>query len=288
MKILITGGNGFIGRNLKRVLPQYKYEVLAPSRTELDMTDLPALLSYFSKNKVDAIIHTAFKGHFSADNNYGDFIDNIKMFDNLAYCDRNAIPTIIIGSGAEYDRRYSINIADESSIFKSWPIDLYGLSKNIISRRALDTDNDEIGNPFVIRLFGCFGTDEPEYRFIKRSILRLQQGLPIEINKNRNMDFFFVDDVARVIHEIISTNKDVYRNMNMVYYTPRHDLVSVANIICNTMNVNPDIKILSDKISFVYDKDHPYTGDGWKLENEDLNLIGLERGIAIMAEELSR
>lgn len=287
MKVLITGGGGFVGRNVSRCLKQLGHEVLAPTHRELDMTDLHKCMAYFNENKVESIVHTAFKGHFSAANQYQDFLDNIKMFDNLVWLD-DFRPTIIIGSGAEFDRRYSIDCENEDHLFKSWPVDLYGLSKNIISRRALGhTENEEeteIHAPFILRLFGCFGPDEPDFRFIKRSISRLKEGLPIEIQKNKQMDFFFVDDVAAVIHRVISTRTETLRHANLIYQQNRdhkHTLADVGEMICKEM------KVLSNIVIKEKEKDHPYTGDGWKLRGEKIKLVGLETGIRRMVQELA-
>lgn len=286
-RVLITGGGGFVGRNVARCLRKYNHEVFAPTHQELDMTDLSKCMAYFHDNKVEAVVHTAFKGHFASQNQYQDFVDNIKMYEVLTWLD-DYRPTIIIGSGAEFDRRFPIDCDDEEKLFNSWPVDLYGLSKNIISKRALgfgqyNEDEQEIHDPYILRLFGCFGSDEPDFRFIKRSILRLKQGLPIEIQKNKYMDFFFVDDVAIVIDRILTTHSDKLRHLNLVYqedFDRKETLAGVGLMICKAMNIPVNI-VVKD-----HDKDNPYSGNGWKLGMENLNLVGLEGGIKRMVQEL--
>lgn len=278
MKILITGGSGFVGRNIARILRAHGHGVSTPTHQELDLTDLKSLFNYQTTHWYDAIIHCAIKGHFG-EIKHQDLVDNLKMFENLVAVDSQFIPTVIIGSGAEFDRRFPIDIMEEDQIFNAWPVDLYGLSKNIIARR---TASKEIGFPYLFRLFGCFGPDEPEFRFIKRSILRLKQGLPIEIEQNKKMDFFFIDDVTQVI-EYIFTNLYTHRDMNLVYFQPndhRHLLTDVAEIICSKMNIPSNIVVKNKDMA------DPYTGCANRLYSTKIKLIGLEDGIQRMIDEI--
>lgn len=57
-KILVTGGSGFVGsRFLKRWSGEYN--VLAPRRQELDITDAIAVMRYCREHEPDVIVHTA-------------------------------------------------------------------------------------------------------------------------------------------------------------------------------------------------------------------------------------
>ena len=55
MTVLITGGTGALGTELKKLFPGG----LAPSREELDITDKKNVIDYIKNNNIDAIIHTA-------------------------------------------------------------------------------------------------------------------------------------------------------------------------------------------------------------------------------------
>lgn len=59
MKLLVTGGTGFLGR---RVAAHYKnlgWQVLAPGHGALDITDSRAVEAWFRENRPQAVIHTA-------------------------------------------------------------------------------------------------------------------------------------------------------------------------------------------------------------------------------------
>jgi nucleoside-diphosphate-sugar epimerase len=287
-RVLITGGGGFIGRNVARVLRKLGHEVFSPTHQELDLTNIEQCVKFVSEHTPEAIIHTAFRGHFGSNNQHDDFVQNMEMYNTLTWLD-DYVPTIIIGSGAEYDRRLPIEEVTEEEVYKQWPMDLYGLSKNIITRRAMGQNcvpgnEPELYNPCILRLFGCFGSDEPDFRFIKRSIIRLKQGLPIEIRKDKVMDFFFVDDVGHVIDFILDKDINELYHANLVYWTSFEEklkLSNIANIICRYMNVSANIEIKEEGL------DMEYTGDGFVLANSKISLIGLHNGIKKMIEELT-
>lgn len=59
MKILITGGNGMVGKNILEHQKASNYEILAPSSSELNLRDFDSVNNYIKQNKPDIIIHAA-------------------------------------------------------------------------------------------------------------------------------------------------------------------------------------------------------------------------------------
>ncbi len=57
-RMLVTGASGFLG---SKVVSFYrdKYEILAPSHREMDITQQESVLRYFEENKPDVVIHCA-------------------------------------------------------------------------------------------------------------------------------------------------------------------------------------------------------------------------------------
>lgn len=60
-KVLLTGANGMVGRNLRDHPAVKEYALLAPSRAELDLTNPQATADYIAHHAPDLIIHTAGK-----------------------------------------------------------------------------------------------------------------------------------------------------------------------------------------------------------------------------------
>ena len=59
MKILITGGNGTLGKELIKLLDKDKYKIFYPTSKELNITDFVCLREYFRANKPNLVIHLA-------------------------------------------------------------------------------------------------------------------------------------------------------------------------------------------------------------------------------------
>jgi len=54
-KILMTGGSGLLGSEIKKLAP----EIISPSHAEMDITDYESILSFLEKHKPDVILHLA-------------------------------------------------------------------------------------------------------------------------------------------------------------------------------------------------------------------------------------
>lgn len=59
MKLFLTGGNGMVGRNIVALATKYGVQVDAPSRKELDLSDLPSVKDYLMNSKPDVVVHCA-------------------------------------------------------------------------------------------------------------------------------------------------------------------------------------------------------------------------------------
>lgn len=59
--VFLTGGNGDIGIAIKTIFTNNGYTVTAPSRQELDLTEIPCIKSFFEAHKIEAdvFIHCA-------------------------------------------------------------------------------------------------------------------------------------------------------------------------------------------------------------------------------------
>ena len=137
MNILITGSNGFIGRNLtKQFRNNYGYNIFELNSYNCDLTK-PSDVNKFFKEKqeqYDLVIHTAIHGGRRTKVDEPEIVyHNLLMLYNLL-ANQNYYQCIIsFGSGAELDRRYDIN----PHAMNRYPVDPYGLSKSIIDKISM-------------------------------------------------------------------------------------------------------------------------------------------------------
>lgn len=210
MKILITGGKGFIGKNLVEYLSK-NHEVISIDVNDLNLQDTYAVDDFFKDNHFDVLIHAAVKGGSRKQAVSPEvFKDNLKMFFNLTRNMKSFGKMIFIGSGAEYDKSDDIKDIKEEDFGKKVPIDDYGFYKYLCSKYI-----DKMDNIINLRFFGIFGKYEDyDTRFISNIICRTIFDLPVEINQNAIFDFIYIDDLCRIIEYFIE-NRPKYKFYNI-------------------------------------------------------------------------
>ena len=249
MKILITGGNGYIAKSLSNGLWEGvgRNNISILTRKELDLTDRDATNKWFEGTYFDVIIHTAIKGGSRLGKDDGDICyQNIQMFYNLLNNKHCFGKFINFGSGAEL----------------GMPTDPYGLSKNIISKIITIEPNF-----YNIRIYGVFDENELDTRFIKSNIKRYINKEPIQIHQNKIMDFFYMEDLVTLIKFYIYED-DLPKIIDCTY----NESMSLSNI-SHIINNLSDHKV---KINIGKYNGSNYTGTPLLF---NIKWIGLEQGI---------
>ena len=59
MKLLVTGGSGFLGRRTVGYFENLGWQVFAPGHGQLDITEEAVLRNWFQEHQPEAVIHTA-------------------------------------------------------------------------------------------------------------------------------------------------------------------------------------------------------------------------------------
>ena len=252
MKLLIIGGTGFIGKNLKEYFSkQREISVYSPTRQELNLVDDIACMDYIKSLKPDIVIHSAVQI---------DSLENsLKAFYNIYNAHEYFGHMIQIGSGSEYDRRYYEPRINETPFFKSIPVDTYGLTKFSIATVLENTLNKKFTN---LRCFGVFGKYEDySRRFISNNICNTIAGLPISLNRDMLFDYIWVEDFAKFTHSILDKLPLPSVSYNFCSGNPI-SLLSLAKIIKKLMNTEIKIQVKNSGMN------KEYSGDPSKLFNE--------------------
>jgi nucleoside-diphosphate-sugar epimerase len=262
MKILVTGANGYVGSSICKHLP---YNIVKLTRDVVDLTNQTKVDEWFKDKRFDVVIHCATAGGLRTQQDTSDVThQNLQMFYNLLRNKKSYKKLINIGSGAEFDRSQNIApIWTEDG--KRFPIDPYGISKSIISKLIQQQDNF-----YTVRVYAVFDENELETRFIKNNITRYINNEPLEIYKNRLMDFFYIEDFISVIKYYIET-KNPPKELDCVYKEKYH-LSNIADMINNLDTHKVQVKCSNDF-------DFSYFGNSMPLELLKVKLIGLEQGI---------
>jgi UDP-glucose 4-epimerase len=246
MKILITGGNGYISKGLYNAFKD-KYDVTSITRQDFDLTDSFETLKYFSNKYFDIVIHCAVSGGSRLKpDTWGDMDNNLKMYYNLLNCKNKFGAMIHFGSGAETNT----------------PESPYGLSKRVIANSILEQKNF-----YNIKIFGVFDENELDTRFIKGNIKRYINKEPMLIHQDKFMDFFYMKDLISLVEYYIN-NDNVPKQIDCSY-VGLYKLSEIANIINKLDKHKVDIHIENKGMALSY----------YGVANVKLDFIGLKEGI---------
>ncbi len=210
MKIVVTGGSGFIGRNLIEYLSK-SHSVYFPTHAELELTDENAVRAYFNLHKFDAVIHSAVRpGHRNSKDPSKQLFINLRMFHNILRNRSSFGKMIFLSSGAVYGTSQNLAKIKEDDFGMYMPKDEGGFSKYIIAKEIENLDNVT-----ELRIFGIFGKYEDyAIRFISNAICKALFGLPITLRQDRLLDYLYIDDLMPVIDYFL-TSSGKYKAYNV-------------------------------------------------------------------------
>ena len=266
MKVLITGGSGFVGRNVKEYLLNQDYDIYAPSSKELDCLNEHKVVECLKKGHYDIVLHFAV---------YGDGIDkskdgtkileyNLRIFNNFFIHSDLYGKMIYTGSGAEYDKRYPIvSVTEKDLPYHSIPIDQYGLMKYTVNQII-----EKSTNIYNLRLFGIFGKYEYwKTKYISNLCCKSLSGLPLSLRKNCYFDYLWIDDFCRLVEMFINLEEPRYHVYNAVSGR-KVNLFELAKLVNEIAGKKNDIIVCNDGWANEYTADNKRIRQelpGWKL-----------------------
>lgn len=237
MKVLITGGAGFIGHHLAIYLNNLGYDVvcvdnlLRSSKEAInalrgmgiklivtDVVDYRSLGKVFNDLRPDAIVHTAALVSVTESFIIPDDYIRCNVIGTLntirLSCELGIDRFIYISSAAVYGDPIKLPITEDHPLN---PISPYGLSK-LVGEEVVRLYSRIYGVKYIVlRLFNVYGPRQPldEYSgVIRKFIDRISRGLPPIIygDGTQSRDFIHVTDVCRAIELSLSTKafNDVY------------------------------------------------------------------------------
>jgi len=274
-KILLTGGSGFIGKNIIEQLGA-SYDFSFPTHAELDLQDQAAVERYVKGNDFDVVIHAAnIGGTRKTANMKGVMETNLECFMNIAHCSEHYGKMIQLGSGAEYGKSQPIVRVQEADFGKRVPQDEYGRYKYECSKYIENAENI-----VCLRLFGCFGKYEDyETRFISNAICKSLYDLPITIsNKNVVFSYLYVDDFARIVERFMR-HECAHKFYNAVP-DGTTDLLTIANTVKMISGKNLPVVVKNPGMG------NEYSGDNSRLKEEmpEFRFTSLDEGIKNLYE----
>jgi UDP-glucose 4-epimerase len=276
-RVLVTGGSGFIGRNLVESLSPC-YDVLAPTHAELELTDSDAVRAYLHDRRPDVIVHGAVRPSHRAAKDISAVAEaNRRMFLNLAgdpeFCPR----MVFLSSGAVYDQQQCTPKITEACFGRHLPADDNGRSKYEAARFI-----ESAAHVVELRPFGVYGPHEDySIRFISNAVCKALLGLPVTLRQDRRFDYVWVGDLVRVIeHFILRPRAELAHAAYNVTPDESSSLLDIANLVVELSGADVPVLVGAPGIGM------EYSGDNARLREElgDFAFTSLRDGITMLRD----
>jgi GDP-L-fucose synthase len=234
MKILLTGANGLVGKNILQISLDHQHQFLSPSSLELNLLDSVSVKAYLQLHKPDMIIHAAgIVGGIQANmaQPVKFLVENMQMGLNIltAANDCNIDHFLNLSSSCMYPRDAS-NPLSEDLILKGElepTNEGYALAKATSTRLCeyIVKENSARLYKTIIpcNLFGKFDKFDPNHSHMIPSVIRKLD----EANKNNlsaidiwgdgeaRREFMYAEDLADFIFYAIDNFKRMPQNLNV-------------------------------------------------------------------------
>lgn len=216
-KVLITGGTGFIGRNVVAELIKRGYEVhslvfppFAPEQKglvqyEMNLMDSNAVDKFLSEHHFESLIHLAWyvgKGCHIADQNIDWTISTLNLLTSFQKYGGKTF----VGAGtiSEYEYKFGYLLEDETP---TSPETLYGESKNSVYKIAKTFCKQHDMNFKWPRIFNLYGPNEKPQRLMPSVINSCLKGEDVKVSDClKFQDYLHVEDTAKGIVEVFESS----------------------------------------------------------------------------------
>ncbi|MEF3692462.1 MAG: NAD-dependent epimerase/dehydratase family protein [Candidatus Moraniibacteriota bacterium] len=193
-RVLILGGEGFIGRNIAEVLSD-----------ESECFSVGNIKSFFLERNDSFLKINPYKEAVNSDFDvYIHLIDNQVELDNFLKEERNLMKNLSIS-------RNSHLIVFSSAVVYANPDSPYGKRKLELEKFYEEFCQRKNINLTTVRLFNIYGKYHLPYRqggLVANIFFNYLNGLPVEINDlETKRDFIYATDMAIIIKDIINSKK---------------------------------------------------------------------------------
>ena len=228
-KILITGSEGFVGKNLIRYLKNYSFQII---ETKDKSFDLKFNESWKQIEKCDYLIHLAGKSFVPKSwEEPARFIENnILLITNaLEYCRVNKTKLIFLSSYL-YGNCKKMPIKENAPIEATNP---YALSKLLSEKLCYFYKNNFQVNNIILRVFNLYGPGQPKEYLLSKITNQVRYENLIKVDDlSPKRDYVYIDDLCSAIVKAIN-----YKGKEHIFNIGSGKSYSVKEVIDFIQNI---------------------------------------------------
>lgn len=232
-KILITGGDGFLGSHVCQFFKDNNIKFQKTSHKDIDITNIDEVKR--KVRNIDTVVHLAgnVRKNFrdTAENNFS--INSAGTLNILEAARINNVKKVILASTVEvYSDRLPSGYISESDLCT--PSSYYGQSKLLAENYCLQYSKKFKIECIILRFTYLYGEGMHKSRIISKLIdaAKNKQSMAIELGKSDFFDMLYVKDAARAIAQSLGT-RDIKGVILNVSSNKKTTMKEVAEIIGN-------------------------------------------------------
>lgn len=246
-KILITGSEGFVGKNLIRYLKNYSFQII---ETKDKSFDLKLNESWKQIEKCDYLIHLAGKSFVPKSwEEPARFIENnILLITNaLEYCRVNKTKLIFLSSYL-YGNCKKMPIKENAPIEATNP---YALSKLLSEKLCYFYKNNFQVNNIILRVFNLYGPGQPKEYLLSKITNQVRYENLIKVDDlSPKRDYVYIDDLCSAIVKAINYkgNEHIFNIGSGKSYSVKEVIDFIQNIYGTSFNIKEKKLIRKNEI----------------------------------------
>jgi nucleoside-diphosphate-sugar epimerase len=251
MRILVTGANGFLGKQLTKRFQEKGYQTVSPREInpKFDVRNKEHVRQ-LENQEFDCVLHLAAKT--AIDISYSDpelyyevnVLGTLRM---LEFARKKKARFVYPSSAAVYGPQEVMPISETNY---AHPRNPYGMSK-LLAERLAENYAQSFGVKVVaLRLFNTYGSGHNPNFIIPKIIKGVKEGkMVFKYGTSSKRDFVFIKDVLLAFEKAVEFDqfeKVPFEAFN-IGTGVSHSIQELFEIVCNEINSNPETEIHETK-----------------------------------------
>lgn len=282
-RILITGGNGFLGKPVATLLSEFA-EVIAPSRSILDLNQGSTQLDLLAgEHRINTILHLASPRVYTSNVALGDTLAMLRNV--LDVCIARDIRLVFLSSWEVYSGYRSTHLlADEA--LPLLPKGPYAETKYLCEVMIEHARRTQGLRCLVLRSSPVYGAGSDKPKFIYNFIDKIKRGQSIVTHRYLNgfpgLDLMHIDDILSAIQKAVMSDYCGNLNIGTGTVTTTRD---IATMLVGMLGADVQIDstlIQSDTAAIAMDSSLAEKTLGWE------SIIDLKHGLSLIINNIGQ